>query len=79
MAPGGGRVQVALHQKFSPGPEASFLPGHALADCDAIAADGVSVPVTWRGNGDLAPLAGTPLPLLVELGAGSRLFGFAFA
>jgi hypothetical protein len=63
--PGHGRVRVAIHHKIFLR-EDQTLPGYSLEECDPITCDGVSVPVTWNGQGDLRALAGRPIRLLIE-------------
>ena len=43
------------------------LPGFALEDCHDIFGDDLERVVSWRGDGDLAALAGTPVRLRFEL------------
>lgn len=35
------------------------IPGYTLSDCDVLFGDGIALPVSWNGDRDIAPLAGT--------------------
>jgi hypothetical protein len=53
------------------------VPGYAEADCTAISADGIAVPVSWKAGSTLP--SGSPIRLrFILAGKGSRLFSFAF-
>ena len=45
------------------GPDGQPLPGLGLGDCMAIVGDEIGRVVTWKGNGSLGALAGTPIRL----------------
>lgn len=53
------------------------LKGFTLADCDEIGGNYVSRAVTWRGNGDVSSLAGTPVRLHIKMRA-TKLYAFGF-
>ncbi len=57
-----GTIRVELQH-----PDGAAVPGFALADCDEIFGDTVDRVVTWKAGGNLAPLAGKPLRLRIEL------------
>jgi hypothetical protein len=50
-------------------------PGFGRDDCDDIAADGVRLPVSWRGKADLGAVMGRPVQLRFHL-QNARLYSF---
>ncbi|UCH35365.1 MAG: hypothetical protein JSV65_03165 [Armatimonadota bacterium] len=57
------------------GEDGEPLPGCAREDCDDIRADGVRLPVSWRGNADLGVLQDRPVRLRFHL-QNARLYSF---
>ena len=53
------------------------IPGYTLAECDALFADGIEVPVSWKGKPDLTALAGRVISLHFELKDGD-LYAYRF-
>ena len=53
------------------------IPGFAFADCVPTQGDGVRLPVRWRGDADLAKLAGRTVRLRLAL-ADASLYSFQF-
>jgi hypothetical protein len=51
--------------------------GYTLADADPLTQAGVARRVTWKGNGDVSALAGTPIKLRFVL-RNAKLFAFQF-
>jgi hypothetical protein len=53
------------------------LPGFALADCHEVYGDDLERPVAWKGNADLAALAGQPVRLRFAV-RDADLYSFRF-
>lgn len=53
------------------------IDGYSLKECDDIFTNEVAHTVTWRGNPDVSPLAGTPIRLRFEMRA-AKLHAFQF-
>jgi hypothetical protein len=67
-----GRVRVALL-----GTLGTPVPGYALQDCDPVRGDATAISVSWKGNSQVATLAGQPVQVLFELRQ-AQLFAFQF-
>ncbi|MBM3501886.1 MAG: hypothetical protein FJX74_24800 [Armatimonadetes bacterium] len=59
-------------------PDGLPVPGYALADCDEVFGDFLERPVSWRGQTDLAALAGQPVRVRFEL-RDADLYALQFA
>jgi len=70
-AAGGVRVEMQT-------PEGRAIPAFAEADCDEMFGDAVDRAVSWKGSGDVAKLAGTPVRLRFVL-KDADLYAFRFA
>ena len=53
------------------------IPGYTLADCEEIGGNYIDQTVYWKGNADVAPLAGTPIKLRIQLNR-ANLYAFTF-
>lgn len=53
------------------------IPGYALAQADELNGNNVRMPVSWKGNADVGPLAGKPVRLQIRMRA-ARLYAFQF-
>lgn len=69
----GGRLRA---QVWDGNGEGAVLPGFSFDDCEPVCADGLRLPVRWRGS-RLASLAGRTVRIEFEL-AGASLFAFSF-
>lgn len=71
-AAGGGAVTVELLDK-----QGQPIPGFTHSDSIPIARNSVRMPVTWKGNPDLAALAGQPIRMRVRI-TNASLYAFQF-
>ena len=68
-----GDVQIQLLEEFA-GP----IEGYGVTEADQLDADGVDLPVTWRGDGSLAALRGRRVRVHVKA-ARASIYAFRFA
>lgn len=59
-------------------PDGSPVPGYALVDCDPLIGNDLHLPVRWRGESDLAAMAGQVVRLRLRLRE-ARLYALQFA
>lgn len=53
------------------------FPGFSMTDCDPIAIDSTSMPVSWNGSIDIGPLSGQTVKISFEM-TQAKLFAFQF-
>jgi hypothetical protein len=68
-----GRILVEIQDE-----KGNTIPGFSMADCDAIQTDSVRHVVSWKGNRDLAGLAGKVVRLKCEM-TDAKLFALQFS
>ena len=69
---GGGWLKVELQDAGG-----RPIPGHSLADADAVVGNAIRKPVAWRGQGSLNALAGRPVRLRFVM-RDIKLYAFQF-
>ncbi len=57
-----GGLRIELQQA-----DGTPLPGYSLEECDEIFTDEIARTVTWKGSPDVAPLAGQPIRMRIQL------------
>ena len=55
----------------------TIVPGHALADADAVTTTGTDQVISWKGGSDLAALTGKPIRLKIYF-KNAKLYAFQF-
>jgi hypothetical protein len=68
-----GRILVEIQDE-----KGDTIPGFAMTDCDAVQTDSIRHVVSWKGNRDLARLAGKVVRLRFEM-ADAKLFALQFS
>lgn len=68
-----GTLRVVLMDK-----DGQSIPGHGIAECEAVSTNSTQAVVTWKGGGDLSALAGQSVRVVLA-GNRTKLYSIYFA